>query len=434
MKILRRVPFLREIALLARRFADAVLDDDAAFDRSTSPPKPSPRVSPETPFANKGPPAHWLADIAARAPHLVNDGEIVANAFTSFDLRNDATTDQGVPPSKPRVAPAKPAKQEKPSLPAPTTSEPAKREESAFSVPKTSDVKAKVRSVVNDRATPRRTETSPPVAAPAANRQAKPVEVRPETPHKTVVSPDKPVAEVHDTVAHRDKPTPTVPNPVTRDTFVRKPSPETNTATRPETSVPQKKSDGSVSAPPAQPKTHAPVVDAPQPQPSPHRTEKPESTVWPDPPPQLHAPTKWPALAPTAPQETNAPWVTQSKTRPELPKDPTVWQPKPKTPHRVEASPRKTTSALSPPEPTFVEVPAKTHESTSWPEVTTNVDESQEVSHAVPLEQTRFYEKTDPWPMLDPRNDAPRAEPNILTLELLATRSARLDKEQRGSW
>ncbi len=291
MKVLRRVPFLREIALLARRFADAVLDDDAAFDRSTSPPKPSPRVSPDAPFANKGSPAHWLADIAARAPHLVNDGEIVANAFTSFDLRNDATTEQGVSPSKPRVAPTKRANQEKPSWSAPTTGEPAKREKQAFPAPTTPDVQAKVPSVVPDRATPRQTEPSPPVATPAANRQTKPVEVRPETPHKDVVSPDKPVAEVHDTVAHPDKPTPTVPNAVTRDTFVRKPSPETNTATHPETSVPQKKSDGSVSAPPAQPKTQAPVVDAPQPQPSPHRTEKPGSTVWPDSPPPLHTST-----------------------------------------------------------------------------------------------------------------------------------------------
>ncbi len=388
MKILRRVPYLREIALLARRFADAVLEDedtDAAFDPIEPAAETSPDVPPEKPAAGKGPPAHWLADIAAKAPHLVHDGEIMGGALTSFDLRTPTAPEEKVETSRPFVAPKTPTKQP-PQTQATGAKKPAPPNHLLN---------------VNDRLAERQTAQRQ-TPAPAANK-----------PVATLRTAEKPPAARTAPTRHDAAPT----NIRATTTFVpRRQSPESSTTPAP---APERKTPSVSTHPPQAKQSSRSTTNAP--------------TIWPDMSPPIHATTQWPTIEEASPAEENQASTAVAYARPEKPHD--VARPRPQSPKApLDPIPTRPPAESPRDKTSFVEVPRERQTSTAWPNATTNLTPPDRAPLPNSAESTKFYETNDPWPALESGDNMTDTAPHIMTLELQASRAARLDKEQRGDW
>ncbi len=412
MKILRRVPYLREIALLARRFADAVLEDedtDAAFDPIEPAAETSPDVPPEKPAAGKGPPAHWLADIAAKAPHLVHDGEIKGGSFTSFDLRTPAAPEERRETSRTFVAPNPQTKQPRPT---PTTT--------ANDHTPPNDI-LNVDDPVGQRPSGQRQTPAP---APRPNRpDPGPRRIQPVPQRNEAPVANKPVA----TLRPAEKPT------AARTAPTRHEPPATNTRAT-TTFIPRRQSPASSSAPAPAPERKTPTIATPPPQPQqPARVTTHAPTVWPDIPPPIHAATQWPTIEEASPAEKNHASVPVTSTRPEKPLEPARFRP-PSVKTALDPIPRRPPAEAPRSETSFVEVSREWETPTAAPNATTNLKAPDTAPLPIAAESAKFYEANDPWPALEPGDPMMQTAPHVMTLELQASRATRLDKEQRGDW
>lgn len=410
MKFFRRVPFLRKVALLARRFADAVLDDeDAASESSPAVPHSG---SPQYPPRSQGPPAHWLADIAAQAPHLVENGELVAASFSNFDLRLAAAPADEVPQAPANVP--KPIRPAKPVLSS-KTSAATNHETHVEQIPQSS--------------------------------------VHPYTvAREPTVSPKRPPARKSS--AFHETASLSAPASAPRDE--NPPSAARGTSRQPPTTAlaTQTPSGQSPNPPRSQAPTTTPLTS----------TRVPRSAT---PPPRLSTVHDEPSTPISRHGDVEASTSTVWQTKPShKAAESTVWQtkpsrmesavgtdPGPQTQYPADASANATSHdiALRPhpraPSPTWPPRPKETalrplpiemalRTGQGLADTTIAVEFAPTAPTHGPEHATTglVASATDPWPTLPSRDDFDSVQTCVLALELSAERTARLEREQCGDW
>lgn len=437
MSILRRLPMSRSIALLARRFADAVLGPEdppnsikvaaaPASSGDAAPPEDAPRAA----VGGGGPPAHWLAYVAERAPHLVRGGAIAEEALVGADLR----AEEGAASIELPLPPSRDGRDERPTGSA--------RDADALRSPSYGDPRREAPRGASSRSGDHRPRTGEAPATPTATpvtsghpRGGPPVfdeprrrsavgpvdlEKEPEAPP----APARPSLKViHPEPILAAEAAPPVSEPIQSPV----PAAPREPAWEERALEPVKEPVIKPVAPPKGAPRESPIAPASAGQPSRDRADKPARAGAPA--PVLGATLRAPDEVAHQPPEFQDVW-------PSVPPEPLEAPPPPAPPKKPAPPTPVYARSTGPIHPFAAPAPARLERSAapqsaappSWPR------SSQGASSIESSAPRRLVEERDLFPELPAPLDYAVAPPPGIDLEVFAGRAERLEKEQRGDW